>query len=98
MVYDNGCFAQGAGVDENLFGNCTPPGGLFACGSHFCQLNSEYCEIGISDVGGEPNTYTCKALPVCPATPDCACLANEPCGFMCDGNATSGLTLTCPGG
>lgn len=98
-VYSNACDAERSGVDQNLFGGCTPPGGMFGCGAQFCDLVSQYCEIGISDVGGEPNTYVCEPLPnTCGNTPDCVCLANEPCGFMCEGDAASGLTLTCPGG
>ncbi len=98
-VYDNGCSAQAAGVDEDLSGGCTPPPGMFACGAQFCQLGISYCQIAISDVGGEPNDYRCLPLPVgCAGAPDCACLAAEPCGFMCESDAAGGLTLTCPGG
>jgi hypothetical protein len=100
MVYGNDCEAQAAGVDVDLTGSCTPPqGNLFPCGAGFCNLDTEYCQVQVSDVGGIDDGFTCMALPNgCGNAPDCACLSGEPCDFNCDGDAANGLTLTCPGG
>jgi hypothetical protein len=98
-VYGNGCEAQQGGVDVNENGGCEPPGGLFACGWRFCDPNSSYCQVGYSDVGGEPNSYNCLPLPDgCGDAPSCDCLADEPCAdFNCEGDE-NGLQLECPGG
>ncbi len=98
-VHDSDCDAQLAGVDVNDAGGCTAPADTFACGHGFCSLAADYCERQLSDVGGTPDSFSCQTLPgPCGATPDCACLAAEPCGASCAGDATVGLTLTCPGG
>ncbi len=99
QVHGNECGAYSAGVDINMWGSCTPPQAMFSCGPWFCDLPYSYCEVQISDVVGVGNTYSCKPLlKDCKPTPSCECLASEPCGFQCKGNATEGLTLTCPGG
>ncbi len=97
-VYSNACDAQAAGVDVDAQGNCDAPPGTFPCGERFCDPSFQYCEMQASDVGGQPNVYTCKDLPMdCGATPDCSCLANVPCGDMCMA-AGDGLMVVCPGG
>ena len=98
-VYGNPCEASGAGVDINDNGTCPAPAGKFACGSTFCDTATSYCVRGTSDIGGEPNNYTCAPLPAgCGAPPACACLAQENCGFMCEAGGSGGLILTCAGG
>jgi hypothetical protein len=98
-VYGNACEAAAAGVDLSMLAACPTPQGTFPCGSAFCDQASEYCEIQISDVGGEPDVHTCKELPPnCPPNgATCACVSDLPCGNMCD-EASGGITLTCPGG
>ena len=100
MVYGNDCEAATAGVDIDLTGSCTPPTpDLFPCGAGFCALATEYCQVQISDVGGVDDAFQCLPLPNgCGNAPDCACLAGETCGNMCEGTAAEGLTVTCPGG
>ena len=99
MIYDNPCEAESAGQDLNATGICTPPADMFQCGAHFCDLASSYCERMVSDVAGIPDTFACRAIPAaCNVNPDCACLANEPCTDQCEGDAATGLTLTCFGG
>ena len=98
-VHGNECGAYLEGTDLNVWGGCTPPQGMFSCGPWFCDLPYSYCQVQISDVGGIPNTYTCKPLlSGCGSTPSCDCLSSEPCGFECKGDDKEGLTLTCPGG
>lgn len=80
------------------FAACTPPTGCFACGEMLCDSSSSYCQVQISDVGGEPNSYSCTPLPdACGNPVDCACLMSEFCGDMCEATG-AGFTLTCPGG
>lgn len=99
VVHSNECDANAAGVDVDANGSCPTPAGQFACGSRTCDTAIEYCERGVSDIGGEPDTFVCKPLPSsCGATPSCGCLTQEPCGSFCDGTPTGGLRLTCPGG
>jgi hypothetical protein len=99
VVYGQDCEAYMAGTDLDALGGCPVPQGMFACGYTQCSLASQYCQRQVSDVGGEPDGYDCRPLPTCPSQfPTCACLAGEPCGAMCSGMGTTGLTLTCPGG
>ena len=99
-VYDGECEANNAGVDVNIFGGCTPPLDTFACGFRFCAANTQYCRRQVSDVVGYPDEYDCVDIPAaCGGSPDCACLANENCGDMCEVRPADGsLLLTCPGG
>jgi hypothetical protein len=97
MVYSNECEARLAGTDVSAFAGCTPPSpSMFGCGWRFCDSNSSYCEEVVGGATGAQ--HTCKPLPAsCASSPSCACLSNEPCGAMCQGSASAGLTLTCLG-
>ena len=95
-VAGNACAAMAGGTDVNKNGGCTPPMDTFACGDVFCAFGSEYCLRGVSDVGGEPDSYGCKPLPA--QCQSCSCVANGPCGDWCEAAADGSLTLTCPGG
>jgi hypothetical protein len=86
-VYGNECQARQNGVDLGL--DCAPPSGTHACGPLFCQLGSEYCEVG----GALDEILTCKPLP--PGCGSCACLANEPCGAQCSDGGGGWLKLSC---
>ena len=98
-VYSSACDAEAAGFDVSVYGGCTPPDGAFGCGAIFCTLATEYCRRTVSDVVGIDDTYECLGLPgACGSTAACACLSDEPCGGLCEGDAASGLTVTCPGG
>lgn len=98
MIYMLGCAAV-AGVDRHMDASaCTVAPEEFPCGPWLCNSDSMYCQVQVSDVGGEPNVYNCLSPPDCGGDPvDCTCLANEPCGFMCEATGP-GFTLTCPGG
>ncbi len=98
-VYPSACDATLAGADLNEAGTCRLDPGAFACGYRQCSLTNQLCARTGSDVGGEPDAFTCRGLPsACGASPSCACVAGEPCGDRCAGDAASGLTLTCLGG
>jgi hypothetical protein len=99
QVHGNECEAEAAGTDANANGSCPVAAGKFACGFLQCNLQTEYCQHGFSDVGTEPDSFVCKIVPSCPSQfPSCSCLTGEPCGSMCSGSGATGLTLTCPGG
>lgn len=98
-IHGNECDANAAGVDVNANGSCPVTSGMFACGFRTCTTSAQYCERGVSDVGGEPDSFTCKSLPAgCGSVGSCACLSAEPCGSFCAGAGATGITLTCPGG
>jgi hypothetical protein len=99
QVHGNSCDANAVGTDTSDIGSCDPPPGQFACGHTFCTLDSEYCQRAGSDIGGEPDSFGCNALPIgCTAGSDCSCLANEPCGSECSGDPASGFQVLCFGG
>jgi hypothetical protein len=98
-VYSNNCEAAGQGHDLSSFG-CQPPDAtMFGCGPGFCVKDSDYCQRTVSDVGGEPDSFACRPLPAsCVKPASCDCLANEPCGSMCEPLPDGSLKLTCLGG
>jgi hypothetical protein len=99
VVHSNPCDANAAGTDTNDVGGCEVPPGQFSCGHTFCDPNTQYCQRSTSDIGGEPSGFQCNQLPVgCTLASDCDCLAGEPCGSLCDGTASGGFEVTCPGG
>lgn len=98
-VHSNECDAQAAGFDLSVIGSCRIEPGAFQCGERQCDLDTEYCQVVGNDVGNQPDSFSCVPLPVgCGVAASCACLAGEPCGGFCDGDAASGLTALCPGG
>jgi len=101
LVHDNACAANQAGVDQNDLGSCTPPTGQFGCGAHFCTLDSYYCRLDASDIGGTPSSYACEPAPsACSGQAACDCLSNVAvqCGGSCFSTADGGILITCPGG
>jgi hypothetical protein len=100
MVYGNDCDAASKGADVSDLGGCMPPdASQFSCGHGFCAKGQQYCERAGSDVDGNPDSFTCRAYPgSCMPPADCACLANEPCGAMCEALPDGELMLTCLGG
>jgi hypothetical protein len=111
MVCSDGppvCFCDGTtsdlpcaglnGFDIDGSGNCPDQPGTFPCGQYLCTEGIEYCQRSVSDVGGIPDSWSCRPVPSgCPMTADCACLTNEPCGTLCAVD-NGGATVTCPGG
>ena len=102
QVYPNECGANAAGTDTSPSGGCVPPPGWVACGAHFCDATTSYCQSTGNDAPGpnQPCTYyACQPLPTpCKATKDCTCFGTStPCAQTCsfDGN---GFQLVCPGG
>jgi hypothetical protein len=98
-VYSSACDATLAGTDLNEAGSCQVEASSFACGYRQCRKSNEACTRTNSDVGGEPDSFSCRGLPAsCGGTPSCGCASGLPCGDRCTGDAGSGLTLTCLGG
>ncbi len=97
-THSNECVANGQGSDVSAAGGCEPPPEYFVCGYAFCDGATQYCQVSISDVVGEPDYYSCKPLPeACSKELICGCLAEEPC-FEFECTEEGGLTLYCPGG
>lgn len=97
-VYGNACEAASQGVDVAEAGGCAPPEGMFPCGFRFCSEGAEFCVVEVSDVGGLPDGFGCAALPPGCDPPGCACLADVPCGELCEQLPSGDLVVTCPGG
>jgi hypothetical protein len=96
-VYPTECKANASGADVDDSGGCTPPGGLFGCGSEFCDVGKEYCRLLITNADDQPPQVSCWPLPTtCGTTPTCDCLTGEPCSDACmvtpDGD---GLEIAC---
>lgn len=96
-----------AGFDTNIDASaCTGPGTVaeevFPCGDRLCRTSTSYCRRTGSDVGGEPDSFSCEPLPsACSdgnAEATCPCLATEPCGDTCADGGDGEITLTCLGG
>lgn len=99
QIYGSACTANSAGHDVASAGTCTTPVGMFACGPHFCDQKTQYCQRVLSDVSNWPDDFGCIALPSgCLVTPSCACLGAEPCANTCQTTSDGGLNVTCPGG
>jgi len=99
QIHGNQCDAEAAGTDLNAGGSCPITTGAFACGFRQCDLSTQYCQRGGSDVGGEPDSFDCMPIPIaCGNTPSCTCLQSEPCGNICTGSVSQGFELLCPGG
>lgn len=98
-IHSSICDAQTQGVDLDVTGTCPVTPGNFACGARECTIADHYCRRFQSDIGGEPDSFQCNALPIgCSSVSDCACVAGEPCGGECSGDGATGFTLTCFGG
>jgi hypothetical protein len=93
-VYAGDCPTYSAGTDLNAHGTCDLAAGRFACGYTQCDLATQYCQR--QPQPGAAETFVCVALPACTGAPSCTCLKAQPCGNTCTGDATVGLTLTCP--
>jgi hypothetical protein len=66
------------------------------CGSTYCAQLSEYCRVTLHDGGSE--AAECVVLPQdCGSSPDCACLASDPCATSCDDSVHGALRVTCDG-
>lgn len=98
VTYSNGCNANAAGSDVSSGGGCTPEPNTFACGYRFCA-NGSYCRVVIDDTGMPP-AYSCQAFPdPCDGgRMDCTCVADEPCGDICEIDPDGNVIVTCPGG
>lgn len=91
-VHSGACETYMDGLDINANG-CTVPKEDFACGYAVCDLDTQYC---LHDAKNADAPYRCVALPAACATSEaCSCLAAEPCGNACTGDAATGLRLTC---
>jgi hypothetical protein len=94
-VYAGECVMNMAGFDLDAHGICAVQPGRFACGYTQCELATQYCLR--EPHAGAAETFSCVTLPLCASQPaSCTCLAGERCGSACTGDATVGLTLTCP--
>jgi hypothetical protein len=70
-----------------------PPGPCvsFACGDRRCDAVTQYCAHTLDDTGG-PDLYGCVAYPA--DCRSCACLG----GDRCEGDESTGITVTSGGG
>jgi hypothetical protein len=109
QVYDSECAAHASGIDVSTTGGCKRAiPGWVACGGHFCDVGTSYCEMFLSDVLDPPSDYFCRPLPASclprdGAVPGCECFPpGTRCGTFCGPlptapGAPSGFHLTCQG-
>lgn len=107
--YESACAAHAAGVDLAVMGRCREAiPSYVACGKHYCDARTSYCEIFLSDVFDLPTDYFCRPLPPSclprdGAAQSCACFPKGTrCGTLCgplptSGGAMNGFHLTCQG-
>ena len=106
-VYDNACAARAAGQELSVTGGCKAliPG-YAACGAQYCDAQTSYCEIYLSDVPELPTDHFCRPLPnackpVDGVAKHCDCFAADtPCLSFCGPLLTGGIDafhLTCQG-
>lgn len=100
QVHSNVCYASMVGVDLAAEGDCKAPEGYFPCGYSFCSLETEYCQVQISDIGGFGDSYSCMQPAMeCPGGITCDCLTEELCfDFGCNPSDGGGVEIVCPGG
>jgi len=108
-VYDNACAARVAGEDLAVMGGCQAVIRDFAaCGVHYCDAHTSYCEIYLSDVFELPTDHFCQPLPeACKPSHGkamakaCDCFPKSTaCLSFCGPLATGGIDafhLTCQG-
>ena len=70
----------------------------FACGPMRCTRRVEYCRVSHSDVGGEPDSYDCVALPEGCTSFDCSCFVDIYPASFCSDAGDAALTIDIPGG
>lgn len=100
QVHSNVCYASMAGVDLAAEGECDAPKGYFRCGYSFCSLETDYCQVQVSDIGGFGDSYSCMQPAMeCVGGITCDCLTEEFCfDFGCNPTADGGVEIVCPGG
>jgi hypothetical protein len=111
QVYASACEAAQAGLSVGDGEECAiPPEGTFACGSFFCHVGAEWCEVLI-DPNNEPIGGTaqsdCEQIPAsCAGALSCECLsaaAPAAVGGHCGGppsctqDEAGDFTLQCEG-
>jgi len=106
-VYPSECAAHAAGVDLDVTGACRDPvPGWAPCGAHYCDADTSYCEIYLSDVPEIPTDHFCRPLPegclrLEAGARTCECFpAATPCRSFCGPLPTGGrpsFHLTCQG-
>lgn len=88
------CDAWAAGLDLSVSGACDVPAGFFRCGSAFCGVGTQYCQVWLTDMMGSANSFSCEAVPPnCGAPPTCNCL-QAGCG-TCQSDKDGNLTVSC---
>jgi hypothetical protein len=107
VVYPSECAAYAAGVDLDVTGACRDRVPDWApCGAHYCNADTSYCEIYLSDVPEIPTDHFCRPLPESclrleASARTCECFASStPCRSFCGPLPTGGrpaFHLTCQG-
>ncbi len=106
-VYPSERAAQAAGVELDVTGGCRDQvPGWAPCGAHYCNAETSYCEIYLSDVREIPTDHFCRKLPesclrIETSARTCDCLpAETPCRSFCGplpAGGTASFHLTCQG-
>ena len=90
-----------AGPDAHADGGGAPDGGVFACGTTYCDPTKQYCMVvggGVQPADGGSNmSYTCDPLPTdCHGAGSCACVEADGGGSGCPCTEDAGsVTIEC---
>jgi hypothetical protein len=69
----------------------------FACGPEvLCVRHEQYCDHVLSDIGGEPDSFVCRAFPSACSARDCECFLGS--GPSCSDDGAGAVELTSGGG
>lgn len=92
----------GAGGVSGVGGGVIGAGGgggsssAFGCGQAFCDMATEFCQVVLPGVPGDPS-YSCKPLPAaCQSDQTCTCLEPFACEPYCSG--PDGCAQSCSAG
>jgi hypothetical protein len=100
-VYTSTCAANAAGTDLGEF-TCEPPEGMFACGTHLCGVESEFCEHVPSDGFAPWAVWGCATTPTeCADDWSCACLQplyDPAMECTCTDGGGLGVRISCSSG
>jgi hypothetical protein len=79
QLYANACAAASVEIATQPADACTAPAGRFACGAHYCEIDTHYCKHMWTG-GANPQYFECLPLDCEAGLSGCECLMDP---FLC---------------